>query len=394
MKEKTPAPVRVGLLLSRLFKFYNHEAVEGMVAYVADRPWIQLVDCRFLDLSGIMPKLKALRADALIMGLKQGEYQEVKRWLPSGCPSVNIHPDVLSDTIPSVRIHQQELAAASVQYFVRLGYHHMACLGTPGSTSFADFIQYFAEQATAFGVETCADFRIHLAEDYYSDGHIKSDPAFETWLLGLPRPVAITTSGGYTGAYLNRTAQRLGLRVPDDIAILSHSDDEACLFTTPPLAAFRSVGIEIGRHALSILDATLQRKEHPTGAIEIAPPEVIERRSTGYSSGMDANVKRALRFLRAHACEGISVADIGNQVSGISRCKLYSEIRRYTGLSPAAEIRRLRLARACHLLAHTNQDLSSIAEQCGFTNAPQFSLTFRKQLQCPPRAYRLRCQQQ
>lgn len=378
----------IGLLLPRNFKFYNHEAVEGMVLYAADRPGLHFADLRFLLPEDAIPRLKTTRLDALVMGLNISEYRSLKPFLPRSIPIVNIHPDRLAPSIHTVRIDLAELASMAVKHLAALGFRHLACLGGQASSYISELVEHMRPQADARGID-CTSFQFPIAPSFYVTGQTAPLPELDQWLQAAPKPIAVTTTGGYSASLLAQSALRLGISIPDDLAILSLSDDETCLFTTPPISAFRSVGAEIGRLALSLIDARLGGKAYPMGCTEVPPPTIIiDRGSTGLAAGMSDNIQRAIRHLRAHACEGITVEDILKQVPSISRSTLFQEIRRFTGRTPAAEIRRLKIDRARHLLAHSNLPLARIAEQCGFSSDTQFSITFRQVTGQSPRSYR------
>ena len=100
-------------------------------------------------------------------------------------------------------------------------------------------------------------------------------PELDQWLRAAPKPIAVTTIGGYSASLLAQAALRLGISIPDDLAILSLSDDETCLFTTPPISAFRSVGAEIGQLALHLIDSRLKGRAFPKGCTEVSPPTII-----------------------------------------------------------------------------------------------------------------------
>lgn len=380
----------IGLLLPRSFKFYNHEAVEGMVAYAADRSGLHFADLRFMVPEDAIPRLKKCRVDALIMGLNTDEYCILKPCLPRGVPMVNIHPDLLAPAIHTVRIGVEELAGMAVKHLASLGFRNLACVGGKAAPYVAGLAEYMRRQAAALGID-CTCFQFRIAPSLYTTGRMKPLAELDQWLRAAPKPIAVTTTGGYSAAFLSESAHRLGVRVPDELALLSLSDDETCLFANPPISAFRSVGSEIGRLALQIVDDALRGATPPGACTEIQPPTIIiDRGSTGFAAGMNDTIKCAIRHLRAHACEGVTVEDVLREVPSVSRSTLFHEIRRFTGRTPAAEIRRLKIERARHLLAHGNLPLARVAEQCGFASDTQFSITFRRVIGQTPRAYRQR----
>jgi LacI family transcriptional regulator len=380
---------QIGLLFPLYFRFYAYEAVSGMVEYAAADRRLHFRDLRFARVEQIAALLAAARLDGLIVGLDSVEYAAVKPHLPRRKPLVNIHPDLLAPGIPTVCIAPQAVAQAVVEYFAGLGYASLGVFGKRGTNVYQDLVQHTALLARERGLRF-GNHSVLLPDAVYPDGAKAPEPAVDEWLRRLPKPAGVVTTGGYSAIFLDRTAKRLGYDVPGDLAILSRSDDEICLFADPPISALRSLGKEIGHTALAVLDRTLRGAPHPGGRIVLPAPGIIERQSTGFPSGMDEGIRRAAAFIRAHACEGIAVADVLREVRILSRTRFYENFAKYFGRSPAAEILRLRTDAAKRQLERTNLSVGQIAEACGFTSHSQFTDTFRSKLGLSPLAWRRR----
>lgn len=72
----------------------------------------------------------------------------------------------------------------------------------------------------------------------------------------------------------------------------------------------------------------------------------------------------------------------------VTESQLQRIFRRSTGLSVSAYVTRLRIGRAATLLARTDQQMSVIAEQCGFHDAAHLARKFRQTVGTTPSAYR------
>jgi AraC-like DNA-binding protein len=57
-------------------------------------------------------------------------------------------------------------------------------------------------------------------------------------------------------------------------------------------------------------------------------------------------------------------------------------------ISPIEELIQYRLKQSCTMLVYSDSNLDTIAEACGFTDAPYFSRVFKKRMSCYPGAYR------
>lgn len=76
------------------------------------------------------------------------------------------------------------------------------------------------------------------------------------------------------------------------------------------------------------------------------------------------------------------------EASGVSRTRLQQLFERDIGISPVAYAMRLRLQRAQHLLRETDQPVTQIALELGFSSSQHFATTFRRQYGMSPTRYR------
>lgn len=72
---------------------------------------------------------------------------------------------------------------------------------------------------------------------------------------------------------------------------------------------------------------------------------------------------------------------------GVSRMKLYTEMKRITGGSAIDLIHKIRFTEACRLLEQTDKTASEIAYETGFSSPVYFSESFRKTFGCTPKDY-------
>lgn len=87
---------------------------------------------------------------------------------------------------------------------------------------------------------------------------------------------------------------------------------------------------------------------------------------------------------RLHA---IAMADLC-RACGVSKAHLTRLFTLEFGLPPLRALRRIRLDRACQLLAETPQSITDIAWHCGFDDPLSFSAAFRREIGLSPRDFR------
>ncbi|NWK56556.1 substrate-binding domain-containing protein [Verrucomicrobiaceae bacterium N1E253] len=372
----------IGLLCPRGFKFYTYEAVAGMVNYGEEQLNLRLKDLRFQtlsDLETLIPKkLENHDCSGLILGLNTNEYTKIKNSLPTDIPRCNIHPDILSPDIPTVAIDLESLAHKAVDYFNRIGFKNIGLLRSANTVSQDEVYRHLQLAAAAHGMD-CFQHASEPPENMLSAEELPTSHALKQWLSELPKPIAILTSGGFSALILSRAAAELNISIPDELSILSESDDEACLFTERPVSSIRSAGPLIGYKALQLIhQAILQGEKIQTGRINLPAPPIIERSSTGLPQGMNQQTKDVIRYIRKNALNGISVSSILSAFPNCSRSKLYREFDKYLGYPPAEEILRLQINKAKELIAYSSMSVSEIAQMCGFSNQSTFSSTFSR----------------
>ena len=182
--------------------------------------------------------------------------------------------------------------------------------------------------------------------------------------------------------------RRLGRRIPEDVAVLGIDNDLLmCELCNPPLSSVQHDTVEIGRCAARLLDQLMSGNENVSRWEVIPPKGIVERRSTDVMNSPHPTVTEALRFIREHAADPISVPQIARHVE-VSRSTLDREFRRCLGHTTHEEIQRVRLDIAKRLLTTTDQPLRIIARQAGFRNEQYFSFVFRTAHNLTPGQYR------
>jgi|GEM_PF-6580449 len=381
---------RIGLLAPRSFHFYAYEVVEGMrTASIGARQRVLPVDLLYTRDDEIPSLLADCELDGLILGLDRARYERHARLLPE-IPMINTHPDRLAPEIPTIAIQPRALAQASVDYFLGLGIRNLATVYASTTEAQRRVNRHLGELAPQNG-GSFDNFElpgVGIVATYESRRTFPQIREFDEWLMGLEFPCGILTSGGYTAVTTARSALRLGLGLPDSLSVLSRSDDNVCLFASPPISSFRGVGPIVGELALKILIEHLNGAPLPRGGVSLTAPSIVERDSTGVPAGIDPSLRDAVRFIRRHALEGITVDDVLEAAPGVSRSQLYRSFEQHFGNTPAQEIQRLRLIEAKSQLRFTHKSLGEIADFCSFKTLAHFSTVFARDTGLSPSRWR------
>jgi AraC-like DNA-binding protein len=185
---------------------------------------------------------------------------------------------------------------------------------------------------------------------------------------------------------LIRPADALGLRIPEDVAVLGLGNFRAADCCNPPLSTIPLPGERIGHHAFAVLDRRLSGESGFPSYLPVEPPPIVARQSTGGDFARDP-LHRVLALITARACEGLTVREIAAAVS-LSTQALNARFLQRFGRSPGEEIRRAKVATAKRHLADPRLSIARIADLCGFNQQSKFSNFFRRETGFSPRAWR------
>ncbi|MBN2296610.1 MAG: DNA-binding transcriptional regulator [Pirellulales bacterium] len=208
------------------------------------------------------------------------------------------------------------------------------------------------------------------------------------WIAGLPKPLAVMTSNDDRGLEVLDACRRADIKVPDDVAILGVDNDEyLCEMAIPALSSVKLNLEQIGYEAAALLDRLMSGRSAPKQPKKIGPCGIVVRHSTDVLAIEDPEVAQAVRFIRQHACEGIHLADVVEQVQ-VSRSTLAPRFRRLLGRTIYQEIRHVQIGRAKELLAGTHLPIKHVARKAGFRDVQYLTRTFGEMVGRTPASYR------
>ena len=95
------------------------------------------------------------------------------------------------------------------------------------------------------------------------------------------RPTAIFAPVDVLAIKIMKAAQDLGLRVPEDVAVVGFDNIQMSAYTDPPLTTVRHPAAEVGRQAAEMLFKQLSGGGSEVPVIERVPCELVIRRSCG-----------------------------------------------------------------------------------------------------------------
>lgn len=211
--------------------------------------------------------------------------------------------------------------------------------------------------------------------------------AMSQWLLNLPSPVGILCANDLCGSRLLDAARQAGINVPEQAAILGIDNDPVlCNLTSPPLSSIDQNAELIGYRSAALLETMMEGTAASDTPVWVDPLTIVTRQSTDIVAIENPDVAQAVKFIRDHACRGITVGDVV-EASSVSRSLLEKLFRDSLGRSPKAEIMRIRIELACQLLCG-GMPITAIALRCGFSSSQYFANVFQRELGVSPSLWR------
>ncbi len=208
------------------------------------------------------------------------------------------------------------------------------------------------------------------------------------WLRSLPKPVGLMAFNDERAQQVLEAGKLADVRVPDEVAIVGVDDDDIiCDLADPPLSSIAMNFDDVGYEAAHQLHLQMAGKKPSMWEIHQRPTHIVTRQSTDILAVEDKSVSTALRFIRSHAADMITVQDVVNAAS-VSRRLLERHFQRTLGRSVHKEIQRVHVERACELLLRTDWPLRQVAAQAGFSGSVHLGVAFKRVMKLTPQGYR------
>lgn len=338
--------------------------------------------------------LRSWRGDGIIARIEDQGMAGKLRQL--GCPVVDVLGNEKLSGIPSFDTDAVAVARMTAEFFMHAGFRHFAFIGYPG-IPFSDrraaaFCRLLDEQGHEVRVlaRHAKGPRPRNIQAIEREG-IGTERDIARWLRLQPRPLAVLACNDVRSQQILTACRELGLRVPEDIAVMGvDNDDVLCSLCDPPLSSVEPDTERLGYEAAALLAKLMKGAKVGLADTQIPPVRIVERASTDTVAIEDPITTQAIRFIRDKVGKGIAVKDVVSEVKR-SRTDLEQRFRRWLKTSVRAEIVRRRMERVCSLLRQTKLHLPEIARETGFSSTAHLCRVFRKRFRQTPIEYRENC---
>jgi LacI family transcriptional regulator len=373
-------PIPSVALLIETTRSYGRDLLRGINDYSKIRgPWLFHLpnDIPIREI----PPASEWRGDGIIAQPRQNQ-EFVRQLVEVGIPVVTLSGPPGTGGLPAVRGNHEAVAELAMAHFRDRGFTRFAYCGAPNEWNWPPTGKNFQRLAEAGGGQ-CEIYQ--PTEDPGSQTLQISQ--LKVWLKSLPKPVGLLASNDNRAREVLDACRLAGIFVPEEVAVLGVNDDELiCELANPPLSSVMHNARRIGYEAAAMLDQFMSGKK-VTSDIVLAPLGVHSRKSTDLLAIEDPEVAKAVRFIREHACEGIRVENVLEEVA-MSRRSFEKRFRQALGRPPHTEIRRVQLERVGQLLVESDFKLQKIAEVAGFSSAQYLAGLFHRKMGMTPGAWR------
>ena len=333
------------------------------------------------------PWLKGWKGDGIIARIETPAI--AKAVAAARLPAVDVSAARLLPELPWLETDDRAIAQTAAEHLRERGFREFAYVGDDRFNWSRWRRDAFAAHLTQHGLR-CWDFaNVSRPDSADREANWETQLAdLMRWLKSLPKPLGVFAGYDIRGMQILEACRRLEFAVPDQVAVLGVDNDELlCDLADPPLSSVIPDVRRTGYEAASLLDRMMRGEKVRGEGRLFVPLGVATRQSTDVVAVADRHISTAVRFIREHACNGITVADIVKQVP-LSRRVLETRFQKLLGRSPHEQIMAVKLDRVKRLLSETDLSLAVIADRTGFKHVEYLSVAFKRQVGVTASEYR------
>jgi LacI family transcriptional regulator len=385
-KKSTP---RVALLIESS-RSYGRELLMGIAKYVRIHgPWS--IEFEEGDPGEHFPKwFGRWKWDGIIARVSTPPMEVLLR--RAGVPVVDLSGSLPEARFPRIRSDEQAVGGMAAEHLLERGFKNFAFCGFNG-TDWSDLRRASFERRISEAGFVCQAFespgptKSFSISDYEEHGE-RHERDLMRWLQSLPKPCGLMACNDARGRQVLNCCREVGVAVPDEVAVIGVDKDEVfCELSDLPLSSVILNTQQIGFEAAALLARLMAGESAESASIVVKPMGVMARQSTDVLAIDDRHIASALKHIREQACAGLDVESI-LKVVPLSRSVLERRFSQILGISPKAEILRVRLDRVCRLLTESDLPLAEVAQKAGFEHPEYMSRLFKKKMGITPGEFR------
>jgi LacI family transcriptional regulator len=373
-------PPRVGVRLVDWAQGFSYRLFGGILDYTRKgNPMV--LDFEQPNASEVHPIRidRSWRGDGLLVFRYTPE--EAKTWKKNGIVVVNLSTESPAGAVhfPRVTLDNHTAGLMAAEHFLSLQLQNFAVVVDENRL----YSRQRAEGFTARLEQSGKEARVICIPTSSFSPATRAQRNLQAAMLALSKfslPCGILCKDDICAVWIIRAAHQIGLRVPQDVAILGVSDDMVyCMATTPAISSLHYPGRAIGYAAAELLGKMMRGEDiDPQTHIRIAPKSLVVRESSGPVELSDPVVTSSLRLIRANAPQrAMGVNELCGEL-GVSREILRQKFHAVLGKSPKQVIDQMRADIVGEYLLRSNWTVDHTATLCGFTSSDDLCRYFKR----------------
>ncbi|MFC5864815.1 LacI family DNA-binding transcriptional regulator [Acidicapsa dinghuensis] len=221
------------------------------------------------------------RISGLLIVTSGGDGQRLKHLQESGIPVVALDRPVAGLDADAVLVENREGAEQGVRHLIEHGHKSIACVGFDGDVfTVRERIEGYKQAMRAAGLEPQVFADIQSLE--------RMEELVGRWSNTKKKPSAIFAAQRISSIRLIQALHRVGLRVPQDIAVVGFDDFELADVLGTPLTVVSQSPTSLAQSAAELLFKQIEQAQQESGtehhpAKIIFPTRLILRASCGCS---------------------------------------------------------------------------------------------------------------
>jgi LacI family transcriptional regulator len=260
------------------------------------------------------PWLKGWKGDGIIARIETPAI--AKAVAAARLPAVDVSAARLLPELPWLETDDRAIAHTAAEHLRERGFREFAYVGDDRFNWSRWRRDAFAAHLTQHGLH-CWDFaNVSRPDSLDREANWETQLAdLMRWLKSLPKPLGVFAGYDIRGMQILEACRRLEFAVPNQVAVLGVDNDELlCDLADPPLSSVIPDVRRTGYEAASLLDRMMRGEKVRGEGRLFVPLGVATRQSTDVVAVADRHISTAVRFIREHACNGITVTDVVKQV--------------------------------------------------------------------------------
>ncbi len=370
---------------------FGRGLLAGIAAYAQTHGrWTFFYGERPMD-SPLPRRLADWRPDGLLVRIANaGIARQVRRL---GLPTVDLREELICPEVPFVAPDGEAIVRVAVDHLMERGLRFVAFVGFENVAFSETRRKHLLDYAGAKGIRAAVfqdkRFKPPQGSSRVSEESAAHSAALVRWLRTIDKPVGIVACNDMRAQQVLNACAECGVAVPDEAAVVGVDNDPLlCQLSNPPMSSVDPNAPKVGFEAAGLLDRMIAGQDSTPQSLLIEPAGIVVRRSTDFLAIPDASVTEAVRYVREHACEGLTLEDLVEELA-VSRRTLIRWFMKHLGHSPSEEIARVRFDRAKQLLRTTNLALDEVARLAGFVATETMYRHFQRKFRQTPGAYRV-----